>query len=59
MFRLARFWKSLYRVIKIVVSAFASVFYLTLLLALFMFITGLLGLSVSQKGLCMSQRGSV
>eukprot|EP00798_Chlamydomonas_sp_ICE-L_P001589 gene1589-32977_t len=44
--RLARFWKSLYLVIHTVLTSFASVIYLSLLLMLLMFIAGLLGMSL-------------
>lgn len=45
-FRLARSWKSLNRIITILLSSFAAVSWLTLLLLLFMFICGLLGMQV-------------
>jgi hypothetical protein len=48
-FRLARFWHSLSRIIAIVLSSFASVAYLTLLLLLFIFIAALMGLQVGWR----------
>jgi voltage-dependent calcium channel L type alpha-1D len=44
-FRLARSWKSLRRVIRVLFLSLVSVAWLTLLLALFLFICGLLGMS--------------
>ena len=46
-FRLARSWTSLNRIIDVLISSMKSVSWLTLLLALFIFITGLLGMTVS------------
>lgn len=45
-FRLARSWKSLNRIIRILLTSFAAVSWLTALLLLFMFICGLLGMQV-------------
>jgi hypothetical protein len=46
LFRLARYWTSLDRLLTVMMNSIASVSYLVLLLLLFMFITGLLGLQL-------------
>lgn len=45
-FRLARSWKSLNRIVTILLDSLAAVFWLTALLFLYLFITGLLGMTV-------------
>ena len=55
-FRLARSWKGLNRIIKVLMVSLLSVGWLTALLFLFMFIGGLLGMTVSRErclGACM------
>ena len=46
-FRLARSWKSLNRIIKVLIASLLSVSWLTVLLFLYLFIGGLLGMTVS------------
>ena len=46
-FRLAHAWKSLRSTINVLISSISSVFWLTVLLFLFLFITGLFGMTVS------------
>lgn len=46
-FRLAHAWKSLRTTINVLISSITSVFWLTVLLFLFLFITGLFGMTVS------------
>jgi hypothetical protein len=45
-FRLARSWKSLNRIIKVLIASLLSVSWLTALLFLYLFIGGLLGMTV-------------
>jgi hypothetical protein len=46
-FRLARAWKSLNRIIKVLLSSLLAVSWLTVLMFLYLFIAGLLGMTVS------------
>jgi hypothetical protein len=46
-FRLARKWKSLNRILKVMLRSLAAVGWVTVLLLLFLFIVGLLGMTVS------------
>ncbi len=50
--RLARSWKGLNRIVKVLFSSLASVGWLTVLLFLFLFITGLLGMAVGSSAAC-------
>ena len=45
--RLARFWKSLKKTIDVLINSLMSVVWLTVLLFLFLFVTGLVGMTVS------------
>ena len=63
-FRLARSWKSLNRIIMVLINSLASVGWLTVLLFLYLFIGGLLGMMVrqlliymrnTQLGICYTQ----
>ncbi len=50
LFRLARYWHGLSRILRVLSHAYSSAVYLLALVLLFMFVAGLLGLQVRRSG---------